>query len=150
MKPLRLPRLTVRHLWLVPGLAIAFNANGQACVHGLGLTPILIFGIVPHLFVLLGRGQPHAPGQLGRRAVPLFNLMHHPVAPVTLLAVAATGVLSAFWLVGAMAWLSHIVVDWALGDGLRARDASHLEPSVWVGRPFALRSKPGGAIRSQA
>src|SRR3954447_5762389 len=150
MKRLRLPRLTARHLWLVPGLAIAFYANGQAGVHGLGLAPVLIFGIVPHLPVLLALRQPHAPGQLGRRAVPLFNLMHHPVVPVTLLAVAATGVLSAFWLVGAMAWLSHIVVDWALGDGLRSRDGYHLEHSVWVGQPFALRPKPGGAIRGQA
>jgi len=146
MKRLRMPRLTARHLWLVPGLALAFYGNGQAGAHGLGLAPVLIFGIVPHLPVLLGRGQPHAPGQLGSRAVPLFNVMHHPLAPVALVAVAATGVLSPFWLVGGIAWLNHIVVDWALGDGLRSRDGYHLEHSVWVGRPFALRPKPGGAI----
>jgi hypothetical protein len=149
MKRLRMPRLTVRHLWLVPGLALAFYGNGQAGVHGLGLAPVLIFGIVPHLPVLLGRGQPHAPGQLGSRAVPLFNVMHHPVVPVALLAVASTGVLSPFWLVGGIAWLSHIVVDWALGDGLRSRDGYHLEHSVWVGRPFALRPKPRAAIPGQ-
>src|SRR4029078_13107271 len=101
----------------------------------------LIFGIVPHLPVLLGLGQPHARGQLGQRAVPLFNLMHHPIVPVTLLAVAATGVLSAFWLVAAMAWLSHIVVDWALGDGLRSGERYNLEHSVREGRPVSIPTK---------
>ena len=147
MRRPRMPRPTWRHLWLVPGLAIAFYANGQSGLHGLGLAPVLIFGIVPHLPVLLGRGQPHAPGQLARRAVPLFNAMHHPVAPLALLAVAATGALSPFWLVGAIAWLSHIVVDWAMGDGLRSADGFRLDRSIWAGRPFALRVK--GAARDR-
>jgi Domain of unknown function (DUF4260) len=115
-------RLRARHLWLIPGLAIAVIANVQAGDHGLGIGPLLLFGIVPHLPVLLGIGQPHARGQMARRAVPLFNLMHHPVVPITVLALAAVGVLSPLWLVGGMAWFSHIVVDLALGDGLRTRD----------------------------
>jgi hypothetical protein len=62
--------------------------------------------------------------------------MHHPAVPLALLAVAATGVLSAFWLVGAMAWLSHVIVDWGLGDGLRSADGyrlSHVHRLIGVG-----------------
>jgi len=115
-------RLKRRHLWLIPGLAIAVYANAQAGTHGLGLGPLLLFGIMPHLPVLLGIGQPHARGQMAARAVPLFNVMHHPVVPLAVAGLAAGGVLSPFWLVGGLAWFSHIVVDLALGDGLRTRD----------------------------
>lgn len=106
-------RLLRRHLWVVPGLAIAFYANAQAELHGLGLAPLLIFGIVPHV-----------PALLGSRAVPLFNAMHHLVPPLVLLVAAASGFLAPVWFVGARAWLSHIVVDWALGDGVRNVDGS--------------------------
>jgi hypothetical protein len=115
-------RLTLRHGWIVPGLALAVYANALAADHGLGLAPVLLFGIVPHLAVLVGNGQPHARGQLGPRAVPLFNAMHHPALPLALLGVAATGLLPTFWLAGALAWLGHIVVDLGLGDGLRTAD----------------------------
>ena len=54
----------------------AQSNGGAAADHGLGLGPVLLFGIVPHLTVLVGIGEPHARGQLGRRAVPLFNAMH--------------------------------------------------------------------------
>ena len=84
MKRLRRPRPVLRHLWLVPGLAIALYANAQTGLHGLGLVPVLAFGIAPHLAVLIGYGQPHARGQLAPRAVPLFNAMHHPAAPLAL------------------------------------------------------------------
>jgi hypothetical protein len=114
--------LAPRHLWLVPGLAIAVYASSQATEHGLGLVPLLVFGIVPHLSVLLGIGQPHARGQLAPRAVPLFNAMHHPAAPLVLLGLAAAGILSPFWFVGGLAWFSHIVVDLAFGHGLRTAD----------------------------
>lgn len=103
-------RFVRRHLWVVPGLVIAFYANAQAELHGLGLAPLLIFGIAPHV-----------PALFGSRAVALFNLMHHPL---TLLLLAATGLLGPGWFVGALAWLSHIVVDWALGDGVRSADGS--------------------------
>jgi uncharacterized protein DUF4260 len=115
-------RLALRHAWLVPGLAVAVYANAQASQHGLGLAPLLIFGIVPHLPALLGIGQPHARGQMARRAVPLFNALHHPVPPLVVLGLAVTGVLPPFWLVGALAWFSHIVVDLAFGHGLRTAD----------------------------
>jgi len=115
-------RLRLRHLWLIPGLGLALIANVQAGTLHVGLVPLLVFGIVPHLTVLAGIRQPHARGQLAPRAVPLFNTMHRPVLPLAALGLAAAGVLPPFWLVGALAWLSHIVVDRAFGDGLRTTD----------------------------
>lgn len=115
-------RLRARHLWVIPGLAIAIYANAQASQHGLGLGPLLLFGIVPHIPALLGIGQPHAQGQMPRRAVPLFNALHHPAPPLVVLGLAAAGVLSPFWFVGGLAWFSHIVVDLALDQGLRTAD----------------------------
>jgi hypothetical protein len=115
-------RLQRRHLWLTPGLAVAVLANSIAQSNDLGLVPLLAFGILPHLAVLIGIGQHREPGQLAPRAVPVFNTMHHPLLPLALAGVAAVGILPAFWLVGALAWLSHIVIDWALGEGLRTSD----------------------------
>jgi hypothetical protein len=118
----RARRLRLRHLWLVPGLSLALYANGQAGALHVGLIPLLLFGIVPHLTALVGIGQPHARGQLALRAVPLFNAMHQPLLPLAVLSLAAAGVLPPFWFVGALAWLSHIVVDRGFGDGLRTAD----------------------------
>jgi hypothetical protein len=120
-RPRRL-RLRLRHTWLVPGLGLALIANAQASTLPVGLVPLLVFGIVPHLTVLIGIGQPHALGQLAPRAVPLFNTMHRPVLPLALLGLAAAGVVPPFWLVAALAWLGHIVVDWGFGNGLRTAD----------------------------
>jgi hypothetical protein len=115
-------RLALRHGWIVAGLGLAVFANMLAADHGLGIIPVLLFGIVPHLTVLLGIGQPHGRGQLAPRAVPLFNAMHQPALPLVLLGLGLAGILSTFWLVGALAWLGHIVVDLGLGDGLRTAD----------------------------
>jgi len=115
-------RLTRRHGWIVPGLAIAIYANALAGQHGIGLLTVLAFGIVPHLPVLLGVGQPHEHGQMAARAVPLFNLTHHPVVPLVVLGLASAGILSPLWLVGGLVWFSHIVVDLAFGQGLRTGD----------------------------
>jgi len=112
-------RLVRRHLWVVPGLAIAFYANSQAELHGLGLASLLIFGIVPHV-----------PALFGSRAVALFNAMHHPLPPLALLLLAASGIVAPVWFVGALAWLSHLVVDWALGDGVRSETGSRPDCNV--------------------
>jgi hypothetical protein len=131
----RARRLRLRHLWLVPGLGLALFANAQAAHVDLGLVPLLVFGIVPHLTVLLGIGQSHAQGQLAPRAVPLFNVMHEPALPLAVLGLAAAGVLPSFWLVGALAWLSHIVVDLGFGNGLRTADGFLRGRSVRDRRP---------------
>jgi hypothetical protein len=143
--PVARRRLKARHAILIPGLAIAIYANSVSSAHDLGLVPLLLFGILPHLTVLIGMGQPHGRGQLAARAVPAFNVMHHPAAPLVLAAIAATGIIGPFWLVGALAWLSHIVIDWALGDGLRGADGFLLGP---VGRLISVGTpapRGGGA-----
>jgi hypothetical protein len=142
------PSISARYLWVVPGLAIAFYATGQAGLHGLGLVPLLVFGIVPHLPVLVGYVQPHARGQLAPHAVPLFNALHHPVPPLAVLGLAAAGVLSPFWSVAALAWLSHIVIDLAMGDGLRTSDGYRVARSVWSGRPFGPVTRGPGRATS--
>lgn len=119
-------RLRMRHLWIIPGLGIAIYANGIAADHGLGIVPLLLFGILPKLPFFLGIGQPTVAGQLPSRAVVGWNVMHHPATPAVLLGVALTGLISPFWTVGGLAWLSHIVVDWGLGDGLRSREGFRL------------------------
>jgi hypothetical protein len=134
-----------RYLWIVPGLAIGLYASAEAGVNGLGIVPLLAFGIAPHLPVVLAFGQPHRQGQLAPRAVPLFNVLHHPVAPLALLGLGGAGVLPPIWFVGALAWLSHIMADWAKGDGLRTRDGYHRNGSIWNGGvsvPAALEPRP--------
>jgi deazaflavin-dependent oxidoreductase (nitroreductase family) len=135
-------RLELRHLWIVPGLGIALFANAQSSAYGAGLVPLLLFGIAPHLPALAGIGQRLDRGQLAPRAVPLFNAMHQPALPLVLAALAATGILSPFWLVGALAWLSHIVVDWGFAKGLRTRDGYVRGSSPPKCRSIAAESDP--------
>jgi hypothetical protein len=148
VKRLRRPRPVLRHLWLVPGLAIAFYANAQAGLHGLGLVPVLAFGIAPHLPAWLGLRLPHGPGQLPAQTVLFFNVLHHPALPLAVLGLAAAGVLPPFWFVGSLAWLSHVVMDWAMGDGLRTADGYLRARSIWNGRPFGLTTNPASATTS--
>lgn len=138
-------RFRRRLLWLIPGLAVAVYASTLSSHLGVGLLPLLVFGIVPHLSVLVGLGQPRARGQLAPRAVGIFNAMHHPVLPLGAVALGALDVLSPFWLVGALAWLGHIVVDWGLGDGLRSADGFVLG---WMGRTTGIRATPAPSGRS--
>jgi hypothetical protein len=119
-------RLLRRHrLWLVPGLALALVANAQANQQGLGLVPVILFGILPHLPVLLGIRQPRPRGHIGTQAVPLFNALHQPLVPAVIAGLGLAGLLSPLALVAGLAWLGHIVVDWGLGDGLRMADGGH-------------------------
>jgi hypothetical protein len=133
-------------LWLVPGIGLALAANVTSTDHGLGIVPVLLFGLLPHLPWLLGIRQPRPRGHIGTRAVPLFNALHQPLVPVAVTAVALTGLVPPLWLVAGLAWLSHIVVDWALGDGLRAADGSlRAAPARWTSRPAAPRFTRVGA-----
>ena len=116
-------RLRWRHLWIVPGLAIAIFANELGKTNGVGILLLITFGIapdVPRLFGI-GRGNSRGVGSLPLRA---FNLLHHPIAPATAVVIAATGVLPTLWLVGALVWLSHVVIGWGVGD-VRRQPAEH-------------------------
>jgi deazaflavin-dependent oxidoreductase (nitroreductase family) len=133
-------RLRLRHVWIIPGLAVAFYANGEAQRLGVGILPLLAFGIAPDLPRLLGVGQPHAAGQMAARALPAFNLMHHPLPPLALLALAAVGALPPVLYVGALAWLGHLVLGFGIGDRRRGRDG-FLRPLP------AIRRRAAGAAR---
>jgi hypothetical protein len=87
-----------------------------------GWWPVVAFGLGPDLALLLGAGRGLEHGQLHPRAVPLYNLLHRFWGPLALGVVALAASLPAAWLVGALAWGTHIAVDRAVGYGLRSRD----------------------------
>jgi hypothetical protein len=107
-------RFRRRHLWWIPGLAIAVLGSQLSERNGLGILPLIIFQMSPHL-----------PTFGGRRAVPLFNVAHHPLPPLVLLAVAVAASLPPIWLVAGLGWLSHVVIGWGIGDGMRAAGGGH-------------------------
>jgi hypothetical protein len=102
-------RLRRRHLWLIPGIAIAILANMLGEANGVGIVALVAFGIAPDL-----------PRLLGARGRPIHNVLHHPLlagaAAVTAIALTPTGMLPIFWLVGALVWVGHIVAGWGVGD----------------------------------
>lgn len=107
-------RLRRRHLWLIPGLAIAIAANKLGEANGVGILALIAFGIAPDL-----------PRLMGARARSAHDLLHRPViAAVALamaLATAPSGVVPTVVLVAALVWFSHVVVGWAVGDVPRPR-----------------------------
>ena len=64
------------------------------------------------------------PGMEATRAVPVFNLMHHPAPALVLVAPGAVGILPPALYVGGLAWLGHIVVGLGVGDRMRHHDGS--------------------------
>lgn len=78
--------------------------------------------MAPDVALLLGFGRGLAPGQLHRRAVPLYNALHHPAGPMVLGALALLGVVGAGPAAAALAWGFHIAMDRAAGYGPRTRD----------------------------
>jgi hypothetical protein len=116
-------RLRRRHLWLIPGLALAIFANQLGEQHGVGILQLIVLSIAPDLPRLLRyRGQP-----LGRRlaglAIPASNLLHQPLVAFAAAAFAAAGAVNQLIpvavLVATLVWLGHIVIGWAVGDGIR-------------------------------
>jgi hypothetical protein len=109
-------RLRRRHLWLVPGLAIAIFANELGKGNGVGILALVAFGIAPDV--------PRLFGSRGRLA---HNLMHQPVAPIAAVALGATGIVPVVWLVGSLVWLGHVLVGRGVGDVPRGGgNAAHL------------------------
>jgi hypothetical protein len=113
-------RLRRRHLWLIPGLAVAVYANFLGEQNGVGIPALIAFGIAPHLPLLLGLGR-RRDSALGSFSVAAFNVLHHPLAALAAVAVAATGYLPIVALVASLVWFSHIVVGWGVGDVIRHR-----------------------------
>jgi hypothetical protein len=103
-------RLRLRHLWLVPGLAIAIVANELGKGNGVGILTLIAFGIAPDL--------PRLFGSRGRLA---HHLLHQPAAPPLAVALAATGLVPIVWLVGSLVWLGHVLAGRGVGDVPRER-----------------------------
>jgi len=141
---LRAPRLRPRHLWLVPGLVVAIAADRVSGTHGLGLAPVLLFAIAPHVPAFVGFGRPFGGRRLQSILVTTFNLLHHPAPPMILAVAGLAGLLSPLWLVAALAWLGHIVIDGALGDGFRMPDGRPGSGSIFD----RLRMRTATAARS--
>jgi hypothetical protein len=87
-----------------------------------GWWPLVAFALGPDLPLFLGAGRGLEKGQLHPRAVPLYNLVHRFWLPLALGLVAVAASLPAAWLVGALAWGTHVAVDRAVGYGLRTSD----------------------------
>lgn len=108
------------------GLAALAGALLGAATWHTGLLPVALFALLPDsafvLALLPSRGAAPDRGQLPRHVVPAYNLLHHPVGPLALLAVAGADLVDRFWLVAGLAWLAHIAVDRAAGYGLRTRE----------------------------
>jgi hypothetical protein len=98
-------RLRRRHLWLVPGLAVAIVANEVGKANGVGILTLIAFGIAPDL-----------PRLLGSRGRLMHNLLHQPAAPLVAVALAATGLVPIVWLVGSLVWLGHVIAGRGVGD----------------------------------
>jgi hypothetical protein len=107
---------------LVAGLLLLAAAVVAATTWGTGVSSVLVFALLPDVALLAAAGAKHAPGQLPARAVPLYNLLHHPAVPAALLLAGAAGLLGSYWLVAGLAWAAHIAVDRGVGYGLRTRD----------------------------
>ncbi len=100
-----------------------------------GWWPVVAFGLGPDLPLLLGAGKGLERGQLHPRAVPFYNLTHRFWGPLALGVAALAAGPAPAWLVGALAWATHVAVDRALGYGLRTREGFQ-------------RSRHGGGSRS--
>ena len=89
------------------GLALLAAAVAGAATAGTGVWSVAFWAVIPDVALLLAVGSTTAPGQLPRRAVPAYNLLHAPALPLVLLAVAA------------LTWLAHIAIDRGCGYGQR-------------------------------
>lgn len=109
-------------VYVVAGLALTATAIALALRHDTGLSSVLLFAVLPDAALLLAVGEQFRRGQLPRRAVPAYNLLHHPAVPALLGVVAVTGLLDSYWLVASLAWAAHICFDRGAGYGLRNAD----------------------------
>ena len=106
-------RFRRRHLWIIPGLAIAIAANELGKANGVGILALIAFGIAPDV-----------PRLFGSRGRPVHGLLHQPALAAAALALALAGVASGvtsgaapvIGLVAALVWVSHVVIGWGVGD----------------------------------
>src|SRR4051812_30195539 len=130
MLPLRRPLVTARVIARAPSARAAYGLLALllgAIITGVVITqsvsgwPVLVFAMAPDATLLLGIAPGLAKGQIHSRAVPLYNALHRFAGPLLLGAAPLLG-LGLPWLVGALAWATHIALDRSLGIGLRSRE----------------------------
>lgn len=119
-------RLRRRHLWIIPGLAVAIVANQLGNDNGVSILALIAFGIAPDLPRLLGLGRR----RVDSLPVRVFNVLHHPASPVVAAVVTAAGVelnlIPIIALVASLVWLGHVVIGLGVGDvPRRGGDGSH-------------------------
>ena len=115
-------RTEVKPGHLVAGAVLLAAAVVAAMTWETGVSSVLVFALLPDVALLAAAGAKHAPGQLPARAVPVYNLLHHPGVPLALLGAGLVGLLGTYWLVAGLAWAAHVAVDRGVGYGLRTKD----------------------------
>ena len=109
-------------------LARAFDRAGMLLRHrqqanGVGILALIAFAIAPDV-----------PRLFGGRGRPMHNVLHQPLAAGVAVATAGAATLAglpvAFWLVGALVWLGHLIVGWGVGDVPRAASVPGSAPGL--------------------
>jgi hypothetical protein len=95
-------------------------AGYELATDGAGWWQFFVFGAGPDLALFLGVGRNLEKGQLHPRAVPVYNALHRYWGPAALALLSI--VLPAGYLVGALAWATHISLDRCVGYRLRTPD----------------------------
>jgi hypothetical protein len=121
-EPVHLRRTTARGSWLIVAVASSASAAVAVMTNYVELLPVVVFAVAPDLSFLAGVGQPAAPGQLPKKTVRVYNLVHRPILPIALLAAAWVDLAPRFWFAAGLSWLTHIAVDRVSGFGLRTKD----------------------------
>lgn len=112
-----------RLLYAVAAVGALALAVAAAAATSAGWWVFPAFALAPDLAFLAGLGERGLErGQLPRRAVPVYNLVHRLWGPAALTVVALVGSLPSWVIVAALVWGVHVLVDRALGYGLRTRD----------------------------
>lgn len=114
--------VTGRVAFAVLGALLLALLVAEAIRHSIGYWQIAAFGFAPDLALFFGVECGLASGQIHPRAVALYNSGHRLWGPIALAALAALGVLSVGFFIGALTWGFHIALDRALGYGLRSND----------------------------
>lgn len=116
----------VRVAWGLLSVLLLIWVVFEAVKHGGWVIAAAVAGAVaPDLSFLVGAPGPRRHGQLPRRAVPVYNLLHRPAVAVavmlTCLVPDAPDVAVPLFTFG-LAWMQHIASDRALGFGLRTAE----------------------------
>lgn len=114
--------MTSRVAFAVLGALLLASIAAEAITHSTGYWQIVAFGLAPDLALVYGAGRGLARGQIHPRAVGLYNTVHRFWGPIALAALAALGVVSVGFFIGALTWAFHIALDRSLGYGLRSGD----------------------------